>query len=374
MITNLITLIIILGLPGFLIFAEKRSRIIRWIGPIILCYLAGILIANTHVLEPDPGMLSSVTEISVCLAIPLLLFSTDLKGWMRHARKTLLSFLIAATGVTIVSVIAYFVFSDHVPDANKVSGMMIGVYTGGTPNMSAIGMALNAEEEIFILLNSADIIISGIYFIFLLTLAKPFLRLFLPAFSGPKASTGVSGPPDSADNRKRGLLHIALGVTLSAVIVGAAIGLSMLITGEITTPVIILLLTTFAIGASFSGKVRNLRNSYRTAEYLLFVFAIAMGAMADIRDLMLAGPRIFLYCGFIVFFSIVFHFSFSALFRIDADTVIITSTAAIFGPAFVGPVSNAIRNPGVVFSGITMSLLGFACANYLGILVATVLK
>jgi len=54
--------------------------------------------------------------------------------------------------------------------------------------------------------------------------------------------------------------------------------------------------------------------------------------------------------------------------------VIITSTAAIFGPAFVGPVSNAIRNPGVVFSGITMSLLGFACANYLGILVATVLK
>ncbi len=374
MTANLITLIIVLGLPGLLIYAEKHVRVIRWIGPIILCYLAGILIANTPVLEPDAAMLSLVTEISVCLAIPLLLFSTDLRGWVRHARKTLLSFLIAVTGVTIVSVIACFVFRDHVSDAAVISGMMIGVYTGGTPNMSAIGIALNAEEEIFVLLNSADIIISGIYFIFLLTAAKPLLRLFLPAFSGSATSSEAPGTPCSADGRKGGLLHIALGVALSVLIVGAAIGLSLVFTGKMATPLIILLLTTFAIGASFSRKVRNLRNSYRTAEYLLFVFAVAMGAMADLRDLAVAGPLIFLYCGFIVFFSIVFHIGCSAIFRIDADTVIITSTAAIFGPAFVGPVSNAIKNPGVVFSGITMSLLGFAFANYLGILVATLLK
>jgi len=374
MTANLITLIIVLGLPGLLIYAEKHVRVIRWIGPIILCYLAGILIANTPVLEPDPAMLSLVTEVSVCLAIPLLLFATDLRGWVRHARKTLLSFLIAVTGVTIVSVIACFVFRDHVSDAALISGMMIGVYTGGTPNMSAIGIALNAEEEIFVLLNSADIIISGIYFIFLLTAAKPLLRLFLPGFSGPVTSSEAPGPAGSAVERKRGLLHIALGVALSAVIVGAAIGLSLVFTGRMVTPVIILLLTTFAIGASFSKKVRNLRNTYRTAEYLLFVFAVAMGAMANLRDLAAAGPVIFLYCGFIVFFSIVFHIGGSAFFRIDADTVIITSTAAIFGPAFVGPVSNAIKNPGVVFSGITMSLLGFAFANYLGILVATLLK
>jgi len=272
-----------------------------------------------------------------------------------------------------MSLVSFFIFSDHVPDAHKVSGMMVGVYTGGTANMSAIGIALGAEEEVFILLNSADIIISGIYFIFLLTGAKPLLRLFLPGFSNAVQSSAASDTA-LAESVKKRLLHLAIGITLSAVIVGTAIGLSMLFTGKMTAPLIILLLTTLSIGCSFSGRIRKLRGTYGTAEYLLFVFAIAMGSMADLRELVHAGPVIFLYCGFVVFSSILFHFVVSALFRIDADTVIITSTAAIFGPAFVGPVANAIRNPGVVFSGIAMSLLGIAMANYLGVLVAYILK
>ena len=369
----MITLIIILGLPAFFIYAEKHARFIRWISPIILCYLAGVLIANTHVLEPDPGMLSLVTEISVCLAIPLLLFATDMRRWIRHARSTLLSFCISVTGVTLMSMVSFFIFSDLVPDAHKVSGMMVGVYTGGTANMSAIGIALGTEEEVFILLNSADIIISGIYFIFLLTGARPLLHRFLPGFSN-----AVPDPADGqtalADSCKKKLLHMVTGIILSVVIVGTAIGLSILVTGTMTPPLIILLLTSFSIACSFSGRIRKLRGTYGTAEYLLFVFAVAMGSMADLRELVHAGPLIFLYCGFVVFSSILFHFVAAALFRIDADTVIITSTAAIFGPAFVGPVANAIRNPGVVFSGIAMSLLGIAMANYVGVLVAYVLK
>ena len=56
----------------------------------------------------------------------------------------------------------------------------------------------------------------------------------------------------------------------------------------------------------------------------------------------------------------------AAIFRIDVDTVIITSTAAIYGPAFVGPVANAIKNPRVIVSGITMGLLGYSFGDIVG--------
>lgn len=374
MLTNLITLVIILGLPWLLILGEKRVRVIRWIGPIVLCYLTGVIIANTPLLRPDRGLLSNITEISICLAIPLLLFSTDLKRWMKHAKRTIISFFISVAGVVTASVLAYMVFRDSVPDAHKVSAMLIGVYTGGTPNMSAIGIAIGAREELFVLLNSADIVISGIYFIFLLTVAKPLLRLFLPAFSNSENSgtEQTSTVPD--EPTKKLIIPIAIGLTLSAIVLGASIGLSLLITGKMTAPLIILLITSVAIGLSFNTRVRNLEGSYRTAEYLLFVFAIAMGSMANLSELVSAGPKIFLYVGFVVILSIIIHYSVAAILRIDADTVIITSTAAIYGPAFVGPVANAIKNPLVIVSGITMGLLGIAFANYLGILVAYVLQ
>ena len=371
---NLITLLIILGLPGLLIYTEKRSKVIRWIGPIILCYLTGVLIANTHLLMPETAMLSSITEISICMAIPLLLFSTDLKAWAKHAKMTLVSFFISITGVVVISMIAYLIFSDRVPDAYKVSGMLVGVYTGGTPNMSAIGIAVDADEEVFILLNSADIIISGIYFIFLLSLAKPLLRLFLPAFRNGSVSEENQEKYPVEISIKKKAFHITAGLVLSALVFGTSIGLSLLLAGKLSSPLIILALTTIGIALSFSKRVKKIQGTYGTAEYLLFVFAIAMGSMANLMELIQAGPVIFLYCGFVVFFSIIFHYGVAALFRIDADTVIITSTAAIYGPAFVGPVANAIRNPKVIFSGIAMGLLGITFANYLGLLVAYILR
>jgi len=103
-------------------------------------------------------------------------------------------------------------------------------------------------------------------------------------------------------------------------------------------------------------------------------FAVAMGSLANFYELIKASSAIFCFCGIVVGCSVVLHIIFSTIFRIDTDTVIITSTAAIFGPAFVGPVANGIRNKEVIVPGITMGLLGYAIGNYLGLAVAWFLK
>jgi uncharacterized membrane protein len=82
------------------------------------------------------------------------------------------------------------------------------------------------------------------------------------------------------------------------------------------------------------------------------------------------GSLLFTYCGFVVLFSILIHLLFAFIFRIDTDTLIISSTAAIFGPVFIGPVANAIKNQKVIAFGIIMGLIGYAAGNYLGLAVA----
>jgi uncharacterized membrane protein len=64
----------------------------------------------------------------------------------------------------------------------------------------------------------------------------------------------------------------------------------------------------------------------------------------------------------------------AAIFRIDTDTVLITSTAAVFGPAFVPTVAAALKNRAIIVSGLTTGVVGYAIGNYAGIALAYLLK
>lgn len=240
--------------------------------------------------------------------------------------------------------------------------------------MSAIGMGLNVEEETFVLLNSADIVFSGIYFIFLLSVAKRILALFLPVNTGNKQKQDTDREKATFQENGGNVFQVLAGLALAIVLVGLAFGISYLIFGRIAEPLVILLITTSGIAASFSRRVRTLPGTFSSANYMLLVFALAMGSMANFSELISASSALFWFCGFVVFGSILMHFLLATLFRVDRDTLIISSTAAIFGPAFIGPVAQAIRNRELITIGISLGLIGYALGNYLGLSLAFVLK
>ena len=375
---NLITILLLpllLGLPVLVVWLEKRSRIIGWISPIVICYLVGIIIGNIPGLSFNNEMLEKITSISVLLAIPLLLFSANFFRMLKQARPALLSFFLGILGVITCSVVAFLIFRDQLSQPGTVSGMMIGVYTGGTFNMSAIGIALGVEEEVFILLNSADIVFSGIYFIFLLTIGKRILSLFLPAFKKRWNNHNMNAPEvQPTEDSGRTLKSVIAGMLLSLLVVSVAVGLSYLITGQLSEPLIILGITTLGIAASFHSKIQQLPHTFSSANYLLLVFALAMGSMANFSELLSSSSTLFYFCGFVVFGSVLLHFFLAFIFKIDRDTVIIASTAAIFGPPFIGPVANVIGNKDIIAMGITLGLIGYAIGNYLGLGLAFLLN
>jgi uncharacterized membrane protein len=377
MISKLLQLGLILLFPALTIYLEKHYKAFELLSPILLCYLVGIIFGNIPFITLDKELLTLVTEVSISLIIPLLLFSSNFIKWLKQAKKTILSFFLGVTGVIISSILAYSLFRNQIEESRQASAMMIGVYTGGTFNMSAIGIALGVKKELFILLNSADIFFSGIYFIFLITVAQRFLLMFLPEYKSVEGVIVDDNVNELVFRRlslAKKIKLILISFLLAVFIVVIAVCISWIIKKDIVAPIVILVITTLGIAFSFNSKVQKLKGAYESAEYLLLVFAVAMGGMADFSELIKASSEIFYFCGVVVICSVVLHYLLVAIFRIDTDTVIITSTAAIFGPAFIGPVAKGINNREVIVSGITMGLVGNAVGNYLGLAVAWILK
>lgn len=374
MLHSILLVSFLLSFPLFIMWAEKKSRVVRWISSIIFCYLVGIAIGNLPGLSLSGEVLEGAAGISVFLAIPLLLFSANLLVLIKQVRPALFSFFLGIVGVLACSVLAFWIFREHVDRANAVAGMMIGVYTGGTQNMAAIGIGLEMEPEVFPLLNSADIIFSGIYFIFLLTVGKRLLGLFLPKYLSLNGADQTDKPGELTPGRKGKMIHVVTGLGLSALLMSVAIGISFLIKGELFMPVVLLAITTLGIAASFVRKIRELPLSFATANYLILVFALAAGSMSNFAELLEASSMLVWFCGFMVFGSILLHYILATVFRIDRDTLIITSTAAIFGPLFIGPVAKALGNKEIIPIGIALGLIGYAIGNFLGYGIARVLN
>lgn len=135
-----------------------------------------------------------------------------------------------------------------------------------------------------------------------------------------------------------------------------------------------LIITTLGLACSFIKRVRETRLTFQLGNYLILVFCVAVGSMADFGQLISASGTILLFVALVVYGSLLLHLLLSAVFRIDADTMIITSIAAIFSPPFVPVVASALKNREIIVSGLTAGIIGYAAGNYLGIAFAYFLK
>lgn len=378
----IIQIIFIVFFPLVILKTVNSIKKLKFVSPILLCYIAGIVIGNIYVLPFDKSLSMTISELAVPLAIPLVLFSTNFFKWFHLAGKTVLSFCLVIVSAMGGAALAPLVFSGYTEEIWKISGMLVGVYTGGTPNLMAIGMGLEIKEETLILVNASDTIMGGIYLIFLYTAAKWILGKVLPAFKKTKDNSEKQEDGKNfwkafmkmnISEKTGSIKDISLGFVLSAAFVGISAGLSMLVTDSINVAFVFLSVTSLGIAASFFKRIRNIRGTYRLGQYIILVFSLAIGTTVNIGEMLTSSPLVFCYTAFVMTTAIILHYIMAIIFRIDRDTTIITSTAGIYGPAFIAPVASAIKNREVIIPGLLSGLVGYAIGNYLGFLLAYLL-
>jgi uncharacterized membrane protein len=354
-VSTAIQVISFLLIPFFSLWLQRFSWA-KKVGSVVITYVIGISLGNLFGSAFDKNTSVTLSGVGVLVAIPLMLFPSDIRTWPTLARPLLISFALACFSAVFSAGAVSIAFRDSTDEWWKVAGMLVGVYVGGSANMSAVGLALGVKENTFLLLNASDIVVGGIYLLLLLSIAQRILLTFLRQFLTP-TTKAQSSEMEGLGATKKSLvfsLFLAIGIFLLSA------GISFLLHKELVAATLMLVSTTLGLVASLNKKVRHMPGSNEAGEYFLLVFSVAIGSLADIRQMASGSATLFLFVLIVMSASAVLHFGLCKLFGIDADTALISQTATIFGPPFIGPVCKAIKNQTLVGPGLTLGLMGIA--------------
>ena len=394
MLLKIILIIFYLVAPAAVLYGCRRWRWMDKIGPILILYFLGAIIANLGIFPvsgtPEGDSLlklqNNFSTVLVPMAIPMILLSfTYRKG---ETKDQLIAMITGLLAVIVAVVAGYPIFAKHIPDAPKIAGMYTACLTGGTVNMAAVSKMLGVDGQQYALLNTYDMMVSFTYLVFIMAFGIRLARKFLPVKTLDLASNDAEEvraqiEKDRQNNpykgmwSKEGILELLklLGVTLVIVglSAGVAVGLSKLIPGTFMMW-FILAATTFSIAASFIKPVRRIKYSYEAGMYLIYIFSIVVASMANVRAMDFSGALYIV--GFLLFMEVVsltLQLLSARLFKVDADTAVIASVTYINSPPFVPMIAASMNNKRVLAPGLAIGVIGYAVGNYLGVLICNLL-
>ena len=383
---------------GVLWLCRKYSWLDK-IGPVMILYAIGLVIANIPMPAEIAKLQGIIPTIMIPLAIPMMLFGCTFKTSEVALQARVVTSCVISVCIAIVG--GYLLFGQGISQGAEIGGMLAGKCTGGTLNAAAIKEGLGISNETYVLLTTYDIVICFFYFVFLL---GGGIRLFRWLY-GEKGKRTLSAEDEAEIKRemaalkanpykglwsKAGFAQMGKVLGLTLVVVVIAVALSYLIGwifdadlanfmnekkgGWFMAP-FILMLTTLGIGLSFWKPVKKLDKSYDFGMYLIYIFSLAIASMADLSNLkIMENLNMIAFLIFAIFVSLFIHAIICRLFRVDADSMVISSVAFINSPPFVPMISNAMKNRASLVTGISAGLIGYAVGNYLGVLMAQLLK
>jgi uncharacterized membrane protein len=402
--------------PGIILWTCQKFSWAQKIGPVIFAYALGLIFGNLGLLPTmnefltdflimhpktdiqdivelqNQGLIAEkqvfafqiyqlkdqLMSVSVLLAIPLMLFSSNTKAWKKLAGPTIASLFIGLFSVLFMVSLGYLLFKNgNLNDVWKISGLLVGVYTGGTPNLASLKLMLEVDPNTYILTHTYDLVVSVVYLLFLLTIGKSFFRKFLPfqeLAPEPSKNEIQEIPTKKHKTTIQKGIEILKGISISLVIIGISLGFASLLPEHLLMVVVILSITTLGILASLVPRINAMALTFDTGMYFILIFSVIVASMADISNFSGIDPYLFGYINLAVFGSLALHVFLSKVFKVDADTTLITSVSFICSPPFVPVIAGALGNKNIILSGITVGIIGYALGNYLGFFLANLLK
>ena len=374
--------------PILIIEAFKRWTIVQKIGTVVLAYAVGIIASLCGVFEfatPEvtasfSKLQSTIMSVAVPLAIPLMLFNCDFKLWTKSLPKTSWALLTGIVAVIIASISGYFIFRNSVPEIAKVTGMMAGIYTGGTMNFNALGAALNVDRSVMAIVLAFQMVITTPYIFFLLGGGYKIFRKLLPYKDVThKGRTDEDDVETNDVENYRGMFEkknfwgMMKGLGLSICFLAAGAGLALLITGTLNELVVILTITTLSIIASFFKPIRELPKTFELGMFFILIFSVIVASMFDIHSVNGGSLYIGGFVLWIIGISVGLHLLLCRIAKVSGDLFCVCQVGLLCSPPFVPPIAGAMKNKKVLISGIVVGLVGYAIGTYLGALLAWVL-
>jgi uncharacterized membrane protein len=336
-----------------------------------------MLLSNSGVIPHHSDLYASIHKYLVPVAIPLLLFRTDLKQVFQESGPLLLAFFLAA-GSTLIAALAGAWFVELGPMEPEIVGTLASSYIGGTVNFVATAEAVGIKESSLYLASfSADAVGAVLFLVALM--AMPVFALVRRAMPSQFMDEKGRSLGDSLlhHGEERGPLFdlgkAANGVAISLLICAVSVWLSEALKIE---NFFILIVTVFVLALANFGKplLAHVRSDYEIGTLCMYVFFAAIGAGADIGAIVDEALPILLFITVLIGVHLICLVFFGWILRLDLAEVMVASNACILGPATAAAFAASKGWRQLITPGMLVGLLGYSLATFIGVAMASLLR
>lgn len=354
---------------------EGRFRWARRVGNVILLITIGGILSNIGVVPFESPVYDETMRTGIPISIALLLLRLDVNDLRQLDSKCILYFIICCVGTIAGVVIAHLAFGNLIGEESwKLSGQLTASYIGGGENAVAVGTALEVSKELFSSTFAADNIVTAVWM--LVCLSGP---IGLGRFFSNTTPMEISDAPKE-HSKPFTISEFLPSVAYSLAAAGVILWLSQTIgdaikgAGWISWNTKIIWVTTLALLVAQTRLKKFFKVSYLLGMMVFNYFFFSMGAISSLKEVVDYGPRVFVYVTTVVAIHGIIVLGVGKLIRADLPRLLTASQATIGGPATAAALAEANNWPHLVVPGILMGILGYATANYMGFIIAMLMR
>lgn len=376
------------------IFLEQRFKWAERISGPVIGLIFAVLAVNFRILPTASVVYDAVWDYFIPLAVVMLLFRADIKTIIRDSGKMFLCFNIGAAGTVLGAIISFFIFRNFIPELDKMAGILTGSYIGGGVNLFAVARSTQISETMLSAEVIADNFVMAIVIFVLLWIPSSafFKKRYPHPFQTELEKRGDTGKGTTLSaqfwgRKEISLLDIAMTVGTAFLIVVAATklagtlktalapaegggfwaGIPSLILGN--QYVLLTIVSTIAVSI-FPKYFANLKGAQEIGTYLIYVFFVVIGCPADIKDVILNAPLLFLFCGIIAGVNIIVNLLAGKALRQNIEEITVSSNANIGGPSTAAAMAVAKGYDKLVVPAILVGIWGYIIGTPLGLVMA----
>ena len=383
--------ILFLSTPFIVILLYQKTSLVKKIGTVIVAYAIGIVAALFITLTPvlteqDAISLGKIQDllmsVSVPIAIPLMLFSSDFKLWTKSLPKAVTALITGIIAIAAGVIITFFIFKNkQFADLPGMAAILTGIYTGGTMNFFAVGQALKISEEVMTITLTFQMVVIFPLILFITGGGYKLFRKLLPYYDQYSSVDPNSQMIGSVSfERYDRMFHkwvfprLMLGLLIAILIFAAGVGISLLTVGKLNELVIILSITTLAIIASFSKRIRNIPKTFELGMFFILLFCVAAASKFDVTEINTGVINILFFIITMTLLIMTIHIILCRIFKVTGDLYVVAEIGLFCSPPFIPPIVSAMGNRKVLISGVAIGLAGYALGTYLGVTIYYLLK
>lgn len=369
---------ILLLLSTFGISLERRTVIGKALSAPLATMALALTVANVGFLPFDSPLYSGlVNQFLIPLAVPLLLFDSNLRRVIKDTGSLLVAFLVGAFA-TVVGTLGAVPLVPMPKEGWKVASALAARHIGGAINFVAVADTLQVPGTVVSAAIAADNVVVALYFAFLFSLSKAGEEGAGSSTTVPRVD--IQGEEEynvgESTTSSISLPSIAVSLSVASVIVTVSQYLtkSFLPIGTSALPLSsVLTVTAATLFPLFFQSLRTTGTALGIVAIQLF-FA-ASGASGSIRLVLQQAPTLFLFSTI----QIAIHFAVLILlgrgfFRLPFRELYLASNANVGGPTTAAAMAQAKEWPRLVLPALLTGILGYATATAIALALGPLLQ